>query len=227
MPSLGLIKRKEIWVPTLRGWAFMLILAALVLGGVMLGIVPFLAITRPVGHGILVVEGWLPDYALEEAKGIFEGHPYRMLVTTGVPIEQGTFVAKETNYAQLAATTLKHLGVKPDSILPLGCAETPRNRTFATARRFREWLDTQSSADGVDIYTLGVHARRSRLLYQIALGPRYPTGIIAGTDQRYDQKRWWLTSSGVKTIITEVVSYVYTKLFFYPTGPDAIDPKPK
>ena len=216
MPALGLIKRKEIWVPTLRGWALLAIaLAGLWLGAIAFT-VPFLAPVRPEHRGILVVEGWLPDYALGEAKRIFEKYGYEFMIVTGVPIDQGFHISKEKNYAQLAATTLKHMGMQEALIVPVPCPEVTRDRTYATARQVRRWLEDKSPGRPLDIFTLGVHARRTWLLYRMALGPKYAPGIIAGADERYDPRHWWKSSSGVRTVTSEVIAYLYAKLFFSP-----------
>ena len=37
-------------------------------------------------------------------------------------------------------------------------------------------------------------------------------GIIAVEDQDYDSKRWWESSDGVRTVIGEMIAYVYARL---------------
>lgn len=32
----------------------------------------------------------------------------------------------------------------------------------------------------------------------------------------YDNKKWWKTSIGVRTVMSEAIAYFYVKLFFYP-----------
>ncbi len=216
MLGLKLFKRKEIWVPTVTGWALMLGTLAAVVVVALVTVVPFLAPTHPLSGGVLVVEGWLPDDALAEAKQAFESHPYECLVVTGVPIDQGLFITKATNYAQLAAITLKGLGLKEGAIVPVSCPEVPRDRTYATAWQVRTWLDTHGKTDVVDVLTMGVHARRTWLLYRLALGERFQAGIIAAKDERYDPKRWWTTSSGFRTVTSEAIAYLYAKLLFSP-----------
>jgi hypothetical protein len=216
MPALGLVTRKQLWLPTVRGWAVIFGAAALLTLVTIKWTVPFLAPVDPLSHGILVVEGWLPDYALAEAKRTFETHPYRLLLVTGVPIDQGFYLTQETNYAHFASATLRHLGAKEEAIVPIVCPTVPRDRTYATACRVRAWLDEKSVTDPVDVFTLGVHARRTWLLYRMALGAHHPTGVIAGEDQRYDRKAWWKTSSGFRTVTSEVIAYVYARLVFRP-----------
>lgn len=216
MPSLGLFARKQLWLPTLKGWAVLLVIAALLVLGAIKFTVPFLAPIQPTYQGVLIVEGWLPDYALEQAKKTFETHPYRLLLVTGVPIDQGFYLTKETNYADLASATLRHLGTKEDAVIPIACPTVPRDRTYATACKVRAWLDAKSPGDTADVFTLGVHARRTWLLYRIALGNKYRTGVIAGADERYDRQAWWTTSSGFRIVTSEVIAYIYARLVFRP-----------
>jgi uncharacterized SAM-binding protein YcdF (DUF218 family) len=217
MAAFELCKRRQIWLPTWRGWAAIAVLLVLLAVGMMVYTVPFLAPVRPQNSGILVVEGWLPDYALAQAKKTFEAQRYQKLVVTGVPIDQGFYLSKAKNYAQLAAGTLEALGIKSESIVPISCPEVRRDRTYGTACQVKNWLAKQPPV-AVDIFTLGVHARRTWLLYRLALGKDQPIGIIAAEDERYDQHKWWTTSSGVRTVTSEVIAYLYAKLFFYP-GP--------
>jgi hypothetical protein len=220
MALLGLAKPKEIWVPTLRGWSALAVLTIALAAGVVLGTVRFLSPVQPHHKGILVVEGWLPDYALEEAKRTFESHSYRVLVVTGVPIEQGFYLRDCKDYAQLGAATLRELGMKEDLIAAVSCPEVPKDRTYATARQVRHWLEQQGSHASVDVFTLGVHARRTWLLYRLALEGKHPVGIIAGHDRRYN-KRWWTTSSGFRIVTGEMIAFVYAKFLFYPRSSPA------
>jgi hypothetical protein len=226
MLDLRLFKRKTVSVPTLGGWLLIVGLLALVVLGGAVATVPFLAPVRPMHQGILVVEGWLPDYALQEAKTVFETHSYRALVLTGVPVDQGYFLTEEKNYAQLATKALQHLGMKKDVLVPVACPEMPRNRTYATARKVKDWLETTSMGDSVDIFTLGVHARRTWLLYRMALGKKYHTGVIAGRDNRFDGRRWWTSSSGFRTVTSEMIAYLYAKLCFLPPTADPMKADP-
>ncbi len=45
----------------------------------------FLSLNRPVKSDVLVVEGWLPDYALEEAMAIYKREDYKKVITTCNP----------------------------------------------------------------------------------------------------------------------------------------------
>ena len=68
----------------------------------------------------------------------------------------------------------------------------------------------------IDVATVALHARRSRLLYQKAFGSQTEVGIIALDDLTYDPAHWWRYSEGVRETIGESIAYVYARLFFHP-----------
>jgi hypothetical protein len=68
----------------------------------------------------------------------------------------------------------------------------------------------------INVLTAGAHARRTRLLYQKALGRNVTVGIIAASNPDYNPKQWWRYSDGVREVIGESIAYIYAKFFFYP-----------
>jgi hypothetical protein len=64
------------------------------------GLHPFLAMNVPVDAQILVVEGWLPNYALKAAAAEFNKGNYSVLVTTGGPIEGQCTGTRCVTYAE-------------------------------------------------------------------------------------------------------------------------------
>jgi hypothetical protein len=69
----------------------------------------------------------------------------------------------------------------------------------------------------VNIYSFGVHARRSWLLFQKAFGDEMEIGVIAAEDRSYDPLYWWRSSRGVKAVGGEMIAYGYTRFFFHPS----------
>ena len=133
-PFWGLVRRRECLLPTWRGW-LLLLLAGLSLAIVAVKKVqPFLAVTDPVAGGALVVEGWAPDYALEEAVVEFQRHHYTKLYVVGVPLEKGAPLSEYKTYAELGAATLLKLGLTPAK-----SRRCPRRRCARTARMRRRW----------------------------------------------------------------------------------------
>jgi len=76
------------------------------------------------------------------------------------------------------------------------------------------------SVRSINVVTEHVHARRSRLLFEEALGRDVKVGIIAVPNPDYDASHWWRYSEGVKDVLAETVSYLYARLLFYPSSRD-------
>ncbi len=69
MVRLRLITKKNLRVPTALGWAIFALLIAISFMITLLGIQSFLAVSHPNQSEVIVVEGWLPDFALKQACG--------------------------------------------------------------------------------------------------------------------------------------------------------------
>ena len=214
---LGLLRRRQCLVPTLRGWLLVaLILTALALLG-MLEIGPFLAVTDSVPGGVLVVEGWEPDYMLERAIAEFKQGHYTTLFVTGLPVQQGAPLSEYKNYAYIGAATLVKLGLSTNDVQAVPTGAIRRDRTYATALSLKHWLrDHDLAPTKVNLLTGGAHARRSRLMFEKALGKGVTVGVIAIPAKDDDERHWWRSSQGVRTIIGEALAYTYARLLFYP-----------
>jgi uncharacterized SAM-binding protein YcdF (DUF218 family) len=95
-----------------------------------------------------------------------------------------------------------------------------RDRTYASAVALREWLREHNMAvRSLNVITEDTHARRTRLLFEKALGKNVKVGIIAVATPDYDARRWWGYSEGVKDVVSEGVAYLYVRLFFRPSEP--------
>ena len=96
----GLLQRESRWRLTRRGWV---VAAVLVLTGVAVflrGIHPFLAVNAPVQAEVLVVEGWVADYALKAAVKEFKRGAYKTVYVTGGPIEHGAPLSERNPSSQ-------------------------------------------------------------------------------------------------------------------------------
>lgn len=205
------------WLPTWRGWVlvFLVVAAALITG--MYRIHAFLAVNQPVSSDVMVVEGWLPDFALKKAVQIFKSQNYHLMVVTGGPIEAGNVLVNYKNYAQLAATILEQLGLEKSMMVVIPAPHVIQDRTYASAVAMKNWLTaSQLSLKTINLVTLGAHARRSRRLFEQALGPGITVGIMALEDPRYDHRRWWKSSLGVRMTLGEIIAYGYARFFFKP-----------
>jgi hypothetical protein len=213
----GLIKRKEFWVPSLRGWIILVVGMTALFVTATSHIHPFLAQNNPIQAEILVVEGWLPDYALRGAVDEFRSNNYRLVITTGGLLEQGHFLSRHRSNAELAAETIKSLGLNEESVVAVPAGRVKHDRTYESALALKRWLvESRTSLKCLNLYSLGPHARRSQLLFQRALGDNIAVGIIASDIRDYDPEHWWEYSSGVTRVIGEVINYCYARFFFFP-----------
>ncbi len=212
-----LFKKKEIWIPNLKGWTIILSFLFALFFLLVLAINPFLSINKPNHGGILIVEGSLTDYDIEQSIGIFKELKCEYILTTGGTVPKGYYHAKYENYAQVGANKLEGFGFPNDKIISLPSKFILKDRTYHNALTVKKWLDTTNiQVTKINIYEIGPHARRSRLLYEKALGTKYQIGIISMNDINYDAKKWWKSSVGFRTVIGESIAYLYVRLFFYP-----------
>jgi hypothetical protein len=117
----------------------------------------------------------------------------------------------------------------PKLVQPVPSPTQYRNRTYASALALRQWIELHKvGVTGFNLMTVGVHARRSQLLFQKAFGDKVRVGIIAVPDREYDARRWWQYSEGVKEVISEGAGYLYARLFFHPgqTARKNLEPMP-
>ncbi len=134
---------------------------------------PFLSVNDPVEGDILVVEGWITDYALEKAISEFQAHNYNLLVTSGTSLLAGSHLSEYNTSTEVAAATLKQLGLDEELITVVSAPAVRKDRTFASALALKKWLlNSNVSVKSLNIYTLGAHARRSRLMFKKVLSDK-------------------------------------------------------
>jgi hypothetical protein len=177
----------------------------------------FLTVNDPVPSDILVIEGWIPDYALQRTLAVLARDHYRKILVTGGPLNSGTFLCGYTNWAELGAATLIRLGVGTNTVEALPAARVSRDRTYASGVALRAWLHNHHiDTTSLNIITMADHSRRTRLLFAKALGREYHVGIISIESSDYEPKQWWRTSEGVRTVIGEMIAYGYARFLFWP-----------
>ncbi|RLD57427.1 MAG: YdcF family protein [Bacteroidetes bacterium] len=176
----------------------------------------FLAKTKPINGDILVVEGFIPDYAIEGSKAIFEKGGYKLLVVTGKPYEKGYHLSSYKNSGKSSAATLIKLGLDAKYIRVVSITDYhKRDRTYATAISLKQWISGSGlNIKSFDLVTTDCHARRSRYLFQKAFGDKIEVGIIAIANNEYDPNKWWKSSRGFRTVIQETIAWWYARFLF-------------
>lgn len=211
-----LIERRMRWSLTWRGWLLaggaLAVAAAL---GVRM-VHPFLSVNRPIDADVLVVEGWIPEYAIARAAEIVRAGRYKRVVTVGGPVSGVPNPANDDDtYAYVALQNFRKLGLVPPQVEMVPTNRASRDRTYQYARDLRSWLErNRVPPRGINVVTLGPHARRTRLLFSRAFGREVPVGVISVVDQDYEASQWWRYSEGVKEVLAESVAYLYARLWF-------------
>ena len=220
MPSLNLFQQRQVWLPTIWGLLLLLFIGLLmcILGA--RNIYSFLAPIDPVGARVLAVEGWLAPEELDQAVQTFKSGDYQRIVTTGGPISGRPELLVHSNYAQLAADYLAEHGVPSDAILVVPAPASAQERTYLSAVVLRESAQRLGiTLAAIDLFSSGAHARRSRLLFQMAFGPKFRVGILAARPDGYDPDAWWRTSAGVESIVFQSIGLIWVKCCFWPGPP--------
>jgi len=218
-------RRREVILPTWRGWLLFLVLLVALCALAARGLYPFLAVTDSLPGGVLVVEGWAPDHALKLAIGEFSSNRYEKVFVTGVPVDYGAPLSEYKTYAQAGAATLIAMGLDSNVVQAVPAPNVRQDRTYASALALRQWFKAHGGLPKrVNLMTEGPHARRSRLLYHIALGDEVKMGVIAVKPFGYDSTKWWRFSAGVRGVLSELIGYVYARLVFSPAEETAPEP---
>ena len=220
MISIALFRQRHIWLPTIWGWVLLLVFFSVLCILMARTLYSFLAPNAPVGARVLVVEGWLAPEELDQAVETFKTGGYQRIVTTGGPIMGWPELLVHSNYAQLAADYLAQHGVPRDAILVVPTPASAQQRTFLSAVVLRESAQQLGiTLDAIDIFSSGAHARRSRLLFQMAFGAKVRVGVLAARPKVYDPDAWWRKSVGVESIIFQSIGLIWVKCCFWPGPP--------
>ena len=228
MPPL--FRRRLMPVPTLAGWG---VLAGVLLGLALwlrVGLFPFLAVNEPVVNAtmvrdpaqVLVVEGWLEAEELDQALAVYVRGGYGRLVTTGGPVLSWREGRPGQSYADRAVEYLLAHG--PAGLVPIAVSapHTHAERTYISALALRQWWQAQGGrVTQVDVVTSGVHARRTRQMFALAL-PELAVGVHAAIPGSYDGARWWTYSEGVKKLWVESLSVAWSTCCFWPGPPPSV-----
>jgi uncharacterized SAM-binding protein YcdF (DUF218 family) len=107
-------------------------------------------------------------------------------------------------YAHRARAMLIEYGVPAEKIVAVPSWGHPDSRSWANANAFA----VRAKRDGVrtfDVATMGVHARRSRALFQKACGPDMVVGVISIEDPVCTRSNWWKSLLGWVRMLKEII----------------------
>ena len=221
-----LLRRRHVWLPTLWGWLVLLALLAVMALLFARYTHAFLALNEPArgkdgaGARTLIVEGWMDEAELAQAIAVFRRGHYQRVLTTGGPVEAWAEALPWKTFAERGAGYLTSHGLSEVPVVAVPAPASAQDRSFLSAVMVREWAQRAGvKLDAIDLFTAGVHARRSRLLYRMALGERVQVGVFAARPIDFDPERWWASSQGAKLVMGETISLVWTHCCFWPAAP--------
>ena len=178
---------------------------------------PFLAENNPVDSKIMVLEGFVPDYVVEQAKEIFIKGNYELMLITGKKRMKGAHLDIYENDGEYSAATLEKLGFDMTKVLviPIKYSVT-KDRTYESGKAVKEYLDQLHDVNSFNLVSIGCHARRSRYLFEKSFDENINIGVIAINNQGYIPGKWWQTSIGFRQVMQETIAWTYARFFFFP-----------
>ena len=92
-----------------------------------------------------------------------------------------------SSLAELARNRLLAKGVDSSLVIAVPGQKTIINRTLKSALAFRNWLrSSKPDVTGINIMSMGTHARRTWMIYEKILNKKYNIGIISVPDNNYN-----------------------------------------
>jgi uncharacterized SAM-binding protein YcdF (DUF218 family) len=210
---LRLFQRRAVWCPTLFGSFLILTLLVIPVAWWFARGESFLSLTERLPANILVVEGWIGYEGIRAAAAEFAQRGYQYVVATGGVTSAEGWQEAGWSYAQGAENELIRSGVPKERILVAPCRNTETQRTYESA--VAVWLAIQAKgiqAKALNVFTMGPHARRSRLVFAKAYEPGTQVGVVSWAPPSYETEPWWRSSERAKELLTETAGYLYEVL---------------
>ncbi len=118
-----------------------------------------------------------------------------------------------SSFAELARNRLLSLGIDSSLVLAIPGKRVRINRTLTSVLAFRDWLkQSDIEVKGINIITMGAHARRTWMTYNKVLNKKYDIGIISLPDyiNGYSHKRKFLKT------FRETIGIIYYWILLIP-----------
>lgn len=211
--TLTLLRRRVLWWPTWLGWTVLLAVAAAPVALWWTGAERFLSASEPVRAEVLVVEGWIGPEGVGAAAREFRRGGYQYIVATG-GLSGERESRRRWSYTAEAREELLQLGLPTDRVVAAEARDVRINRTYESAIAVQHALAArQLDRLALDVFTLGVHARRSRLVFTKVCTDAAAVGVIAWKPREYANERWWQSSDRCDDLLKETVGYLLERFF--------------
>jgi len=218
MGMFAIIIKKERWGFTWPGRTIVLIVVFCLVYIYINNIHSFLAQNKPINTDIMVLEGFLPDYAIKEAMNIFTKEEYKLLLITGKKRMKGSQLDQFENDGIYSAETLVKLGFDREKIRVISLeSDIKKDRTYASAKAVRNWIERSANdIKSFNLVSIGCHSRRSSYLYKRVFCDHIKTGIISIENKSYKHEKWWKSSNGFRSVVQETIALIYVFTIFNP-----------
>lgn len=180
-------------------------------GAGILNIYDFLSVTDRVPARILVVEDWFYQHpSFREVLREYKRGGYDEIIVVGNREKAGSCRMPGAGNTDLAVKKLEKLGLDAPVTAVTG-PYTGSERTYHSGLALREYFVRHPEKSGdLNLITQSVHARKSRMLYQAALGERYRVGIVSAKGGRCKGgDLWWLSRGCIKPVVWNIAGYFY------------------
>jgi hypothetical protein len=211
--DLRLFRRRSILFPTFLGAVVVACGVILLTSGWWFGGEAFLSSTNRVPAEVLVVEAWIGPVGVRSACAEFREHGYKYIVVTG-GLSDEIWNDKRWSYALEGEKQMLSFGIPRSQLIVAVPIETEKQRTYQAAEAVRKALNRNDlHPKGVNVFTMGVHARRSRLVFAKVLAPETRVGVVSWLPSLYINENWRGSSEHAVDFMKESVGYVFELLF--------------
>jgi DUF218 domain len=210
---LRLVQRRTLWCPTLLGsFCVALFLAVPAVWWCFYG-ESFLSLTERRSAEVLVVEGWIGSDGVRAAATEFDQRGYKYVVVTGGFTTAKGWGQAGWSYAEGADHELIRSGVPEERIIVAPSRNSESQRTYKSAVATYRALEARGiHPKALNVFTLGPHAKRSRLVFAKVLGAGTEVGVVGWTPFNDQALPWWRSSDRAKELLTETAGYLYEAL---------------
>src|SRR6266851_61060 len=129
-----------------------------------------------------------------------------------VGIRQTLVVQRDPALASRGQLRRAHDAIPLHGVEAVPAPDSMRDRTFLSAVVVREWAKRSGlNFEALDVFSTGAHARRSRILYRLAFGPKIKVGVFAVKSPDYDAEAWWRTSHGAEEVVQQAIALLWVQ----------------
>jgi len=189
----------------------LLVCAGVIIGGIILDVLVFPLLYRFISNvpkrsdaQVLVVQGWVFNFVVEEAVEEFRRGRYRAVLVTGNNFEAGRTGKK-----------LITKGVPEDRVVVIPYSKKVVNHfTFHEAFSVKDALKRNfSDVTIINVATSSVHSKKTVTAFKKVLGKKVEVGIVA-TKSNYEKCNHRLMSKGMLRLTARFfIGYVYALLW--------------